>query len=407
MANEVNSKFIKISPGTTRIQGDGGAYIGIDETNNIFIGVPGETSQSMASVDADTSPSFFGIISNENTPNIQPITVFPSNNFHTINFNQTSIDTSYTTPLITEENSPSSVVNITESIQLNTISNVTESILQSPELILNEELFLPDIEAELFNLYNTGSILEDYYIGISGEEQRQISQALRNPTEIGSIGSTSTGFKRRLPTKPSDINPPPVWGKLIELSYKKALDNINSFPSLNKFSKGLKVFAAITATQEGWNNLNSSQHDFFNPGNLRGEGDKGYGVINGLGKFARFSSYEKGWTAMMNSIIRLFNGNDVRLNYDTGTKWINWFIDKDNNWYKDNNIPYKPISKSMPNYSSKNGKPPTFRQFYNIYAPWGDGGNNPTTYAGNVAYTLGKALSKKVNVDDAILNYTK
>jgi len=406
MANEINSKFIKVSPGTTRIQGDGGAYIGIDETNNIFIGVPSETSQSMASVDADTSPSFFGIISDENTPNIQSITVFPSNNFHTINFNQTSIDTSYTTPLITEENSPSSVVNATESIQLNTISNVTESILQSPELILNEELFLPDIEAELFNLYNTGSILEDYYIGISDEEQRQISQALRNPTEIGPIGNISVRSKRRLPTKPSEVNPPPVWGKLMKLNYEKALNNINSFPSLNKYSKGLKVIAAITATQEGWNLPSSTQHLLHNPGNLRGGGDLGKKNIGDLGLFANFSTYDKGWTAMMNSIIQLFNGNDVRLNYDTGTKWINWFIDKDNNWYKDNNIPYKPISKSMPNYSSKNGNPPTFRQFYNIYAPWSDG-NNPTTYAGNVAYTLGIALNKKVNVDDTILNYTK
>lgn len=187
------------------------------------------------------------------------------------------------------------------------------------------------------------------------------------------------------------------------LGYQKALLNLETEVKSKSYPKNVKLLAAIIATQEGWNNPSSSQHNAKNPGNIVGTGDAGtypvtfpFGTIN----FAKFSTYEKGWIAQIdNVIIPYINGTITTLTYPGATININWLKDEDNAYYKKSGITYKELSS----YSYTNG-PPTFRQFFNAYAPKCDTKTDPIGYAANVVKTFENYFGKKINIDEPVKN---
>jgi len=381
-----------LMPGMSVQQDRGGSGRIADSKGNVIIYSNSTTGSNQFMVNSQELASSITITGKNPPIGIKTEIQFPSNNFQTLNWSQT-ID-----PIVVQSYTTSSnnIIIISDSGSLQEQLQEPITVLSSSMEITGSENiiveYLPDLEDSFFSLYEDQSMESGAYFGISVGEELAIQ---KNSTTI-----KIRGKNKKVILKPSDINPPPTWGNLSKLNYTNALSNINSFPSLNNFSKSLKLIAAITATQEGWGSPTSTQRILHNPGNLRGEGDLGQAEVGNIGFFANFSTYDKGWAAMMNSIQIMLGGNDRRLNYESGTKRINWFIAQDNDWLKSKNIPFK-IQKS---YSSKNGTPPTFRQFYNIYAPWGDN-NNPTTYAASVVYTLSLFLKKTVNIDDYIKDY--
>ena len=111
---------------------------------------------------------------------------------------------------------------------------------------------------------------------------------------------------------------------------------------------------------------------------------------------------------MINQItIPYINGTHQALSYVGGGARvrINWYITKDNEYYKENGINYK----EQTTYSHKGKDPATFRQYFNTYAPFGDGTTNPTTYLVAVVKTLIKndLIPSTVNIDEPMNKYIK
>lgn len=373
----------KVMPGTSTINGRGGSSIAQDSNGNIILTSNNKTSSSQTDYSIMNAISSIGIFSGESPVGIQSEVVFPSNNFTTLGWSQTATDqiipSTYTQPYV-----------VTQSTNFETVTDITSSII--PYTTSIEEgnydtasftAYFTEIEPadDFFTIYQENipetKIPIEVYVGISPKEQ---------------------GFSKK-----GSI---PQYTPFGNLNINQALISINLFPALKKLSPIIKGLAAAQATQEGWNNINSTQHILKNPGNLRGKGNLGEKSFGKNGSYANFNTYEDGWSAMINQItIPYINGNAKSLNYEGGTKRINWYIDKDNEYYKKNNINYK----EQTSYSHTGSNPPTFRQYFNTYAPFGDGNTNPTTYLVAVIKALIKngLIPATVNIDEPMNKYIK
>ncbi len=138
-----------------------------------------------------------------------------------------------------------------------------------------------------------------------------------------------------------------------------------------------KIIEAI-AYREGWNgqaNNGTGTRSFRNnnPGNL--DYTKSYESIDpnvrleenpfGSNRFARFSTPEYGVQALANKIYR----------------WANGFM---------------PITAVSSTFTVPDRKNPSIRQFFQVYAPNGDGANNSEQYAQSVAASLNENVDVKV-----------
>jgi hypothetical protein len=382
----------KTAPGTTTTNGRGGSSIAHDTNGNIILTSNNKPSSSQTDYSMVNSISSIGIFSGEPPIGIQSEVVFPSSNFTTLGWSQTATDqiipSTYTQPYV-----------VTQSTNFETAIDVTSSIITSPEIveIINYDTasltaYFAEVEPtdDFFTIYGEDipgtEIPPEVWTGISPKEQESIKKSSGNSSKPGT---------------PSPYNSPG------NLNINQTLSSINSFPSLKKLSPIIKGLAAAQATVEGFNSQGVKQN--HNPGNLRGKGDLGSAAIKGaerLGTYANFSTYEKGWTAMINQItLPYINGTAKSLNYDGGVRRINWYIIKDNEYYKKNGINYK----EQTSYSHKGTNPPTFRQYFNTYAPFGDGNTNPTTYLVSVVKALiaNNLIPSTVNIDEPMNKYIK
>jgi hypothetical protein len=374
----------KVTPGSTITNGRGGSSIAHDTNGNIILTSKNKPSGSQTDYSVMNSVSSIGIFSGEPPIGIQSEVVFPSSNFTTLGWSQTAVDqivpSTYTQPYV-----------VTQSTNFETATDITSSIIITPETdeIVNYDtasltVYFAEVEPtdDFFTIYGDDipgtKIPPEVWAGISPKEQQSIKQ-----------GS------------------PPPYTPFGKLDISVTLSSINSFASLKKLSPIIKGLAAAQAKVEGFNSLGVRQNK--NPGNLRGEGDLGAKTIKGaekLGTYACFSTYEKGWTAMINQVtIPYINGTAKYLNYDGGVRRINWYIVKDNEYYKKNGINYE----EQTSYSHKGTNPPTFRQYFNTYAPFGDGNTNPTTYLVSVVKALiaNNLLPSTVNIDEPMNKYIK
>ena len=385
----------KVTPGSTITNGRGGSSIAHDTNGNIILTSKNKSNGSQTDYSVMNSVSSIGIFSGEPPIGIQSEVVFPSSNFTTLGWSQTTVDqivpSTYTQPYI-----------ITQSTNFETATDITSSIITTPETV------------ELVN-YDTASLTayfaeieptDDFFI-IYGED----IPGTEIPPEVwtGNESPKEQEAKRKNPTKNSTSKPPPppynLYGKL---NITSALKSINSFKKTKDRSDIIKGLAAAQATQEGWTLPSSTQHILKNPGNLRGKGDLGQKSFGKYGSYANFSTYEKGWNTMFEEItIPYINGTDQALSYPEGGARvrINWYITKDNEYYKKNGINYK----EQKSYSHKGKDPATFRQYFNAYAPFGDGITNPTTYLVSVVKTLiaNNLLESTVNIDEPMNKYIK
>jgi hypothetical protein len=366
----------KVTPGSTITNGRGGSSIAHDTNGNIILTSKNKPSGPQTDYSVMNSVSSIGIFSGEPPVGIQSEVVFPSSNFTTLGWSQTAVDqivsSTYTQPYI-----------VTQSINFETATDITSSII-TPE------------EIELVN-YDTAS-LTAYFAEIEPTDDFFTIYEEDIPSTVipPEVWTGNKSPKEQSTSKPGS---PPPYNEPGILNITSALKSINSFPKTKTRSDIIKGLAAAQATVEGWNLPSSKQHTFKNPGNLRGRGDAGTKSVRKQGFYANFSTYEKGWTAMFNDItIPFINGTAKSLNYDGATVNINWYIDTDNNEYKKYNINYKELES----YSHKGKDPATFRQYFNQYAPFGDGNNNPTTYLISVIKTLiyKKLLPPTVNIDE-------
>jgi len=382
----------KVTPGSTITNGRGGSSIAHDTNGNIILTSKNKPSGSQTNYSVMNSVSSIGIFSGEPPIGIQSEVVFPSSNFTTLGWSQTVVDqivpSTYTQPYI-----------VTQSTNFETATDITSSIITTPETveIVNYDTasltaYFAEIEPtdDFFIIYGEDipgtEIPPEVWTGISPKEQQSIKKSSRSSSKPGI---------------------PPPYNPSAALNINQTLSSINSFSSLKKLSPIIKGLAAAQATIEGFNSQGVKQN--HNPGNLRGKGDLGLATIKGaedLGTYANFSTYEKGWTAMVNQItLPYINGTAKSLNYDGGVRRINWYIAKDNEYYKKNGISYK----EQTSYSHKGTNPPTFRQYFNTYAPFGDASTNPTTYLVSVIKTLIKndLIPSTVNVDEPMNKYIK
>lgn len=333
-------------------------------------------------VTVSTGNSFI-LVNSSNIP--QPSTTTPSSN--TSNFIIPKTNSTNSLPVLLEDVIP--LYYPTESVPLaptGTLMDTADSLLPS-----TEEIFDVLFEGETVFIPTDGLGSTDPLINPLATTISPTKNTSNNGTSpVCSIDNyTKISANRKLPPT--------------ALSYQKALANLEKEVKSKSYSKNVKLLAAIIATQEGWNNPNSSQHDAKNPGNIIGTGDAGtypvtfpFGTIN----FAKFSTYEKGWIAQIEKvIIPYINGTISTLKYPGATVNINWLKEEDNAYYKKSGIAYKELSS----YSYTSG-PPTFRQFFNAYAPKCDKITDPIGYAANVVKTFEKYFNKKINVDEPVKN---
>lgn len=376
----------KVLPGASTINGRGGSSIIHDTNGNILLTSKNKPSGSQTDYSVMNSVSSIGIFSGESPVGIKNEVVFPSKNFTTLGWAQSTTDqvvpSTYTQPYV-----------VTQSTNFEIVKDII------PPTILS----LNSVETGSYNTTNLTAYFaendpaDDFFTIYSGSIQGTVI-----PEEVWrGISPKEQENTRKNPGSPPPYNP---FGKL---DISTTLSSINSFSSLKKISPIIKGLAAAQATLEGFNSQGVKQNK--NPGNLRGKGDLGSKAIKGaesLGTYACFSTYEKGWTAMIDQVtLPYINGTNKSLNYDGGTVRINWFIAKDNEYYKANGIKYK----EQTSYSHSGTKPPTFRQYFNTYAPFGDGNTNPTTYLVSVVKALiaNNLLSSTVNIDEPMNKYIK
>jgi hypothetical protein len=382
----------KVSPGASTINGRGGSSIIHDTNGNILLTSKNKPSGSQTDYSVMNSVSSIGIFSGESPVGIKSEVVFPSKNFTTLGWAQSTTDqvvpSTYTQPYV-----------VTQSTNFEIVKDIVPPIVLSPEQVeagnydtasLTAYFAENDPADDFFTIYSEsipGTVIpKEVWRGISPKEQEGLRKGSNSSVKPGS---------------------PPPYTPFGKLDISITLSSINSIPSLKKLSPIVKGLAAAQATVEGFNSLGVKQN--HNPGNLRGEGDLGAKAIKGaesLGTYACFSTYEKGWTAMINQItLPYINGTAKSLNYDGGVNRINWFIGKDNEYYKANGINYK----EQTSYSHSGTNPPTFRQYFNTYAPFGDATTNPTTYLVAVVKTLiaNNLIPSTVNIDEPMNKYIK
>lgn len=294
-------------------------------------------------------------------------------------------------------NPTGSTTNITGAIDIIPLYYPTESIKLPPTgtILDTSSLLLPDTEETFVILFEEGTIFTQ--TDTIGETDPLINPlATTSGGNINKNGTSSNCSENNYARVISSRRNPYI------LSYINALSNLEKeilkVDSSKQYKNNIKLLAASIAIAEGWNLQQSIQHITKNPGNLIGTGDAGSYLINGM-TYRQYSSYGKGWIAQIEEIIIPYiEGRAAGLTYPGATININWKKDEDNAFYKKVGIEYK----DLPSYSYKGG-PPTFRQFFNAYAPKCDK-DDPILYAANIVKTFEKYFGKKINVDEPIKN---
>ena len=147
------------------------------------------------------------------------------------------------------------------------------------------------------------------------------------------------------------------------------------------------TFALAQGAAEGM----GTQPSCHNPGNIDG------GTCGQGNRFKQFPTWERGWieySSYLQNKIQSIGGS-------AGTKFADCYVGESNITFQLAGVKYNPSGP----YNNTGGKP-TLRQYINVYAPWGDGANNPANYIANVAKTM-KQFGYDISVDEPMVNYIK
>jgi hypothetical protein len=154
--NEKAVPFKKIEPGLVISQGRGGQAIIQDVVGNMLLTTQNKTGSNQQTLSVNDSISSIALLSGEAPTSIDTKIEFPSNNFNTINYEQTPIsEIQFIKPIIT---------NTTQSLESSVDIIPTQSVIQNntevqpqelipfltSSLFLDEQL-LPDEESELYS----------------------------------------------------------------------------------------------------------------------------------------------------------------------------------------------------------------------------------------------------------------
>jgi hypothetical protein len=165
--NEKAVPFKKIEPGLVISQGRGGQAIIQDVVGNMLLTTQNKTGSNQQTLSVNDSISSIALLSGEAPTSIDTKIEFPSNNFNTINYEQTPIsEIQFIKPIIT---------NTTQSLESSVDIIPTQSVIQNntevqpqelipfltSSLFLDEQL-LPDEESELYSDDVEGIEAESY-----------------------------------------------------------------------------------------------------------------------------------------------------------------------------------------------------------------------------------------------------
>lgn len=171
---------------------------------------------------------------------------------------------------------------------------------------------------------------------------------------------------------------------------KDSLEGFKSVPELyknNELTPYGKFMVSIGAAE----GLGSSPA-CKNPGNITG------GNCGKDKRFKQYDTWKDGWYAAYEYFKLRVNGNVPN---SAGRVTVNNYIEESNDTFTKAGIDFYKLN----NYKYTNGSP-TLRQYINIYAPWGDGSNNPANYIAGVAVQL-KTLNNPINIDEPLNKYFK
>lgn len=220
---------------------------------------------------------------------------------------------------------------------------------------------------------------------ISAPESSVIQKEEGGRRAVNTIVKAQTQGLTGCPTSPPSYPKPGILD--IEKLEPKMLQGLNTSTQGNST---LRVLVGGIVKQEGGGNKGSSQFLKNNPGNLGGSNNVPF----------KYATMAQGWKAMIDTVVVPFvQGTSRKLKYLGATKLINCYITEDNNYFKNNNIPFT----VQDSYSYQSGSP-TLRQFFNQYTPLP---GNCAQYIANMYKTL-KNYGIGINsIDEPMSNYIK
>ena len=147
------------------------------------------------------------------------------------------------------------------------------------------------------------------------------------------------------------------------------------------------TFALVQGVVEGI----GKQPSCNNPGNIKG------GTCGKGNEFKQYPTWEDGWLAYSSYL-----KNKIKtIGNSAGAKFADCYVGESNVTFQLAGIKFNPSGPY-----NNTGNEPTLRQYINVYAPWGDGLNNPSNYIAIIAATM-KDFGYDISVDEKMVNYIK